>query len=173
MYLPTYRNQGKPPQGGFFFGNYIDNSMEGFKQFFTEMTEREKDVRDTLKKVPKSHSKFVQGYAFKWQAGNTLKGDDDHIGIINPMRRTVTIAAPWNYGREFTFLHELAHKVWENLVDEKMRNEWVALVKRTKHKMQQNAEELFCMAYANHYAKNKIEIHNHPEWEKFIKKLPK
>jgi len=89
------------------------------------------------------------------------------------MRRTVTIAAPWNYGREFTFLHELAHKVWENLVDEKMRNEWVALVKRTKHKMQQNAEELFCMAYANHYAKNKIEIHNHPEWEKFIKKLPK
>ena len=34
-------------------------------------------------------------------------------------------------------------------------------------------EELFEMAYANTYAKNKIEIHSHKEWDNFIKNLPK
>lgn len=147
--------------------------MNGFKQFFTEASEMDKNIKDTLKKIPKAHSAFVKDYAFKWQPGNTLKGDDEHIGIINPMKKTVTIAAPWNYGREFTFLHELAHKVWENLVDAANRKEWGSIVKKTKHKMKQNAEELFCMAYANHYAKNKIVIHDHPEWDKFIAKIIK
>lgn len=147
--------------------------MDNFKQFFTEASEMDKNIQNTIKKIPKAHSAFVKDYVFKWQPSNTLKGDDEHIGIINPMKKTVTIAAPWNYGREFTFLHELAHKVWENLVEPEVRKEWESIVKKTKHKMKQNAEELFCMAYANYYAKNKIVIHDHPEWDTFIKKIVK
>lgn len=146
--------------------------MDSFKDFFQESTECEQDVRKTLKKVPVKHRNLIKGYSFHWEPGNTLKRDKDHIGIINPMRKTVTIAAPWNYGREFTLLHELGHKVWEFLTTPELRKKWSDIVQHTKHKMKQNEEELFCMAYANHYAKNKISIHDHPEWDKFIKSLP-
>jgi hypothetical protein len=146
--------------------------MQGFKKFITEATEEEKNIRDTLKLLPKSHKKLVDGYKFRWQNGNTLKGDDGHIGIINPKTKTVTIASPWNYGRQFTFLHELAHKVWEFMLDDEARKAWAKIVKNTKNKLKQNAEELFCMAYANFYAKNKIVVHNHPEWMEFIKNVP-
>ena len=147
--------------------------MENFKNFFIEMSEVDKNVRDTLKKVPKNHSIFIKNYKFKWQAGNTLKGDNEHIGIIDPVKKTVTVAAPWNFGREFTFLHELAHKVWEAFITPELKKEWQTITKKTKHKVKQNVEELFCHAYANHFAKNKIEIHNHPEWDKFIEKIIK
>jgi hypothetical protein len=50
---------------------------------------------------------------------------------------------------------------------------WKKIVAGTKNKMNQDAEELFCMAYANHFAKNKIVIHTHPEWESFIQKFIK
>ncbi len=153
----------------------LNKRMNGFKHFLlVELSkEQEKDIESSLAKLPKKHRELIKGYKFKFQPGNTLKGDGEHVGIINPVTKTVTIAAPWNYPREFTFLHELGHKVWEFFVNEKMRKEWDCIVKRTKHKQKQNAEELFCMAYANHYAKNQIEIHNHPEWDKFVKKLPK
>ena len=140
-------------------------------EFLTEATEEEKNLRTTLSKVPESHADLIKGYKYKWQAGNTLKGDDGHIGIINPNTMTITIAAPWNYGREYTLLHELAHKVWETFVPPKLKRLWKKVVNSTKHKMQQNAEELFCMAYANHFAKNKILIHTHKEWEAFIEKV--
>ena len=143
-----------------------------FKEFFTEATEYEKDVKATLKKLPKSHQALVAGYKFKFQPGNALRGDSGHVGILNPKNKTLTIAAPWNYPREFTFLHEIAHQLWELLNSDKQK-EWKAIVKRTKEKQKQSAEELFCMAYANTYANNQITIHDHPEWEKFIKALPK
>lgn len=147
--------------------------MDGFKEYFTEASEMDKNISDTLKKIPKAHSAFVKNYAFKWQPGNTLKGDDEHIGIINPIRKTVTIAAPWNFGREFTLLHEIGHKVFENFMTTELKKEWESIIKKTKHKVKQNAEELWCHAYANHFAKNKIEIHNHPTWDKFIEKIVK
>lgn len=140
-------------------------------ELLVEATEEEKNIRTTLAKVPKAHSDLIQGFKYRWQSGNTLKGDDGHIGIINPNTKTITIAAPWNYGREYTLLHELGHKVWEMFVPRKMKKLWIQIVKQTKHKMQQNAEELFCMAYANHFAKNKITIHTHQEWDAFIEKL--
>jgi len=58
------------------------------------------------------------------------------------------------------------------LVTPQMRQHWAQIVANTKDKQNQEAEELFAMAYANHYAKNKIVIHDHPEWDLFIRKLP-
>jgi hypothetical protein len=70
-------------------------------------------------------------------------------------------------------LHEIAHRVWEHILTPEMKKEWEGIVKQTDKKQNQGAEELFCMAYANQYCKNKVVIHDHPEWEKFIKGLPK
>ena len=141
-----------------------------FKEFLieSEMT----DVRKTLGKIPKVHKALLHGYKYKFEKGNTLDGD--HVGEIDEKNKTVSLAAPWNYGREFTFLHELAHAVWKNYCSAQLRKEWSKIVKDTKAPHQhQGDEELFCMAYATTYAKNKIVIHSHPEWEKFIKRLPK
>src|SRR5581483_5670351 len=107
--------------------------MEGFRRFF-EVSELQKNLRDTMNKVPASHRKLIRGYSFHWQAGNTLKGDDEHVGIIDPKKKSVTIAAPWNYGREFTLLHELGHLVWAFFVNKKLRDEWAGIVKQTKDK---------------------------------------
>jgi hypothetical protein len=65
----------------------------------------------------------------------------------------------------------VGHAVWKYLVNQKKRKEWNEIVKQTKDKQKQNDEELFCMAYANYYAKHKIEIHNHDNWNKFIKNI--
>ena len=49
---------------------------------------------------------------------------------------------------------------------------WNQIAANTENKKKDEPpEELFCHAYANTYAKNKIEIHNHPEWEQFIAQL--
>lgn len=145
--------------------------MEGFR-LFLEKTEEEKNVQQLLKKLPAGHRNLLKGYKFKYQGGNTLKGDDGHIGVI--YQDKITVAAPWNYGREFTTLHEIAHLVWEYKMTPKLKNEWKEIVSKTKNKQKQIPEELFCMAYACHYAKHKIKIHDHPEWHEFIKnKVPK
>ena len=149
--------------------------MEGFRYFFEQTKEQEANIKATLKKLPSSHQELIAHYDIKWQCDNTLDGDDKHIGIINPNNKTITIASPWNYGREYTFLHEIGHKIWEAFVlpHPTLVKQWKQIVKKTKNKMNQNAEELFAMGYANFYAKNKIVIHTHTEWEKFIKNLPK
>jgi hypothetical protein len=140
-----------------------------FTQFLIESDLN--DVKNTLAKVPKKHAALLKGYKFIFEKGNSLKGDSEHIGCIDEKKKTVTIAAPWNYGREFTLLHELAHAVWKYFVSEEKRKEWMQIIKKTKNKQNQGGEELFSMSYACTYAKHKIEIHNHPEWEKFIKNL--
>jgi len=148
--------------------------MLEFKQFLFEQTkEQEDNIKKTLSKLPKKHSDLIKTYKIKWQCDNVLIGDDGHVGIVNPMAKTITISAPYKYPREFTFLHELAHLVWEAFVAPfpKLVEKWEGIVKNTKNKMNQNAEELFCHAYANTYSSNKIVIHNHPEWEKFVKGL--
>ena len=141
-----------------------------FRQFLIESDNY--NVEKTLGKVPKSHRSLIEKYKIEFKKGNTLDGS--HIGEIDEKKKKITLAGPWNYGREFTFLHELGHAVWNYLLDEKTKKEWSKTVKKTKKPRQhQGMEELFCMAYANFYAKNKIVIHDHPEWEYFIKKLPK
>lgn len=144
-----------------------------FRLFLEQHETYMKDVRKTLAKLPKAHRKLVQGYSYDFQGTNTLKGDCDHIGYVDEEKKKIVVASPWNYGREYTLLHEIAHTVWKYLVDESRRKKWMKIVEKTKHKQNQGAEELFCMAYANFYAKNKIEIHTHKTWETFIKNLPK
>ena len=149
--------------------------MKSFSQFLEQKakTEEEKNIQATLKKIPDSHGKLIKDFHVNFEGGNTLHGDDQHVGYVDEEDKEICLASPWNYGREFTFLHEIAHKVYERLVSNDLKKKWAGIVKKTKNKQEQSPEELFCMAYANHYIKNKIVIHDHPEWHKFIEELPK
>jgi len=130
------------------------------------------DVDKTLKKLPKSHRELLKGYTISFQGGNTLKGDAGHIGENDLEKKKIVVASPWNYGREFALLHEIGHIIYMSLMTSQPNKveDWKKVVRNTKdEKVNQNVEELFCHAYANTYSKNKIEIHNHPTWEQFIK----
>ena len=142
-----------------------------FREFLTESNEN--DVRETLKKIPKTHSELVKGYKYVFQAGNTMIGDKNHVGLIDTEKKRITIAAPWRYGREFCLLHEIGHMVWANFVNEKQRQKWSDIVKETKNKMKESDEELYCMAYAATYSSNPPEIHNHKKWINFVKNVSK
>ena len=39
----------------------------------------------------------------------------------------------------------------------------------SKSSLNQGAEEIFAMSYANYYSKHKILTYNHPKWMNFIK----
>lgn len=148
--------------------------MLTFKLFLE--SEEDKNIKSTLKKIPRHHAKLVDGYTFTFKGGNTLPGDDSHIGYMDRKPKEICIAAPWNYGREFTFLHEIAHLVLDKLVPNELKKKWVEIVKRTNkgedEALHQSPEELFCMAYAQHYADNKMVKYNYPEWMHFIEQLP-
>lgn len=146
-----------------------------FRQYLREATEQEKDVRKTLGRIPKAHAALLKGYRFEFQPSNCLKGDDGHIGLIDEKNKKITIAAPWNYGREYTLLHEVGHAVWKYVVDEKGKEEWKKLLgpvrRRNKRDLDQGDEEIFCMTYAQAYAKNKMEKYDHDELVRFVKEL--
>lgn len=146
-----------------------------FKEFLEQSNAEEaKNVHLALNKLPESYRKLVRGFKFKFLDGSTLNGDSDHVGYMTHKPKVIAVAGPWHYGREFTLYHEIAHLVWENLVDKAKRAEWKKVLAGTKGKRQhQGAEEMFCMAFANFYAKNKIVIHDHESWKEFIKGLPK
>lgn len=142
--------------------------MDGFKLYLEN--EEKENVKAMISKLPKGHQKLLKGYKFTYTPGNTLKGDDDHIGYIH--KDKIVVAAPWNYGREFTTLHEIAHLVWEYKMTPKLKKEWSVAVKKNPRRQKQNDEELFAMAYACHYAKHKIKVHDCPAWHEFMEKLP-
>jgi hypothetical protein len=146
--------------------------MTGFKDFLVEAAV-DQEVRDTIRKLPKAHQALVKGYKFKFQGGCTLKGEKDAIGMIhlnNDEKKEIHVAAPWNYSRCFTMLHEIGHLVWENKMTPKLKITWKSIVKKTKKKLNQSAEELFCMAYACHYTGDRCtKIHDHKTWHEFIK----
>lgn len=143
-----------------------------FSEFMQdEMGEEKNDIARTLSKIPPEHRELVKGYRWKFHSGNTLNGDDKHIGYMDDRAKEIAIAGPWNYGREFTILHEIAHRIWERILSPQHKQMWAQIVSQTREKQEQNPEELFCMAYANHFAKNKIVIHDHPEWHRFIKSI--
>jgi hypothetical protein len=97
-----------------------------------------------------------------------------HLG--NPDKKIIQIAAPWRHSREFATLHEVAHKVYEKLMTDKLRKKWSNLVKKTElHKdaaKEKNDEELFAHHYAQYYCNNKVVRYDHPELLDFIKNLP-
>lgn len=129
------------------------------------------DLRKTLGKIPSGHRSLLRGFKFDYTSKNTLNGDKKHIGFVH--RKVITVAAPWNYSREFTTLHEIAHVVWEKKLTDELREEWSRLVRSTRKKPKDGVEELFCMSYAQYYAKNKMQKFDIPSWQKFIaEKVP-
>lgn len=145
--------------------------MTNFKQFLLE-SEEEQNVKETIAKLPVGHQKLLKGFKFTFEAGNTLKGDNDHVGYVH--KNKIVIAAPWKYSRCHTFLHEVAHLVYEKLMTPALKKEWETLVKGTEKKQDQNAEELFCHSYACCYLKTHCpDIHHNPSWCQFMKhKVP-
>ena len=146
-----------------------------FRRYLHEGREAEKDIKKTLSKVPKAHSRLVDGYSFSFQPSNTLKGDDGHIGFIDEKNKKITIASPWNYGREYTLLHEIGHAVWKYIMSSKDKSKWKEIIdpikKANKKELNQNDEEIFCMTYAQVYANNKITKFDHESLINFVKKV--
>jgi len=135
-----------------------------------------KDVKETLAKLPKKHQSLIKGYKFKSQPGNTLKGDDEHVGITDDEKKTITVCGGWFYSREMINLHEIAHKLWKNLSNEQ-KDKWEKIVKNTKKYMpknsalNQNTEEIFCMTYATEYAKHPPVTYQNKARQDFIKNI--
>jgi len=151
-----------------------------FKLFLE--TEESKNVERMLDMIPEKHRQLLNGYKFRYTPGNTLKGDNQHIGYIHHDK--IVVAAPWNYSRMFTTLHEIAHLVYEYMMTKNLRKEWSELVEKTKKQqiakfdkkaqkkaLMQNDEEIFSMAYAAHYSTHPPIIWVNNEWSKFMKKL--
>ena len=109
------------------------------------------------------------------KTSNTLKGDDGHIGFIDEKNKKITIASPWNYGREYTLLHEIGHAVWKYIMSSKDKSKWKEIIdpikKANKKELNQNDEEIFCMTYAQVYANNKITKFDHESLINFVKKV--
>ena len=143
--------------------------MRSFIQFVEQKSEEEKNLQATIGKLPKRHKELLRNFTIKLTCKITLNGDKNHIGFINKF--DIEVAAPWNYGREFTFLHEAGHLIWEKIITNKQKNEWKRLAHLYKGKPKMNLEELFCMHYASAYAKHHIETYNNPKLVNFIKSL--
>ena len=142
--------------------------MKSFRLFFEKAeSEEKKNVNATLEKIPKKHASLVKGFSLKFTPNNTLNGDKNHIGYI--YKNDIEVAAPYNYGREFTLLHEIAHMIWEKLLSKENKKEWTELYQKYKKELKQNAEEIFCMVYANTYVKHKLKTYDKPDLENFIK----
>jgi mRNA-degrading endonuclease RelE of RelBE toxin-antitoxin system len=147
--------------------------MDSFKKFCE--TKAHDEAEKSLEKLPKGHRDLVKNYKFKFDSGVNLKGYPDSIGLIhlgNPDKKLIQVAAPWNYGREFAMLHEIGHRVYEQIMTKELKKKWSEIAKKNDKRVKQDDEELFCHAYANTYANNKITKHDCPEWEKFIKSIP-
>jgi hypothetical protein len=158
--------------------------MKSFKEFFQQqdnMIEEKGDIKKTLSKIPASHAALVKGFKWKFHGGNTLNGDNQHVGYMDNHSKEIAVAAPWNYSREFAVLHEIAHVVYERMPNQ-LKHQWSELIHKTLHKqaeenpkvkssLKQSPEEIFCHSYANFYSKHKVETYNNPEWMAFIKNL--
>lgn len=147
-----------------------------FKNFLLE-SEKE-DITKITSNLPKKVKDIIKGYKFNFECGMTLKGDDGHIGVLDPNKKKITVCSPLRYSREFTTLHEIGHVIFDKIIksDKNLANEWENIVKKIKHKLDksiasQNSEEIFCHAFAQNYCKHKLlSLHQKP-FENFIKKL--
>lgn len=143
-----------------------------FKKYI--QNEEKKDIKKTLKKIPKKHFLVVKDYNIEFEPNNSLKGDKAHIGFIDEENKKIVISSPWNYGREYTLLHEIGHAVWKYIVTSEKKKLWKKLIKEEKNKnnnLSQNSEEIFCMCYAQYYAKNKLVKYENEKLLKFISSI--
>jgi len=150
--------------------------MENFKTFLE--SEEQKDVRQMMSKLPQKYQDLLSGFKFRFTPKNTLKNDNENIGYI--YKRKIVVAAPWHYGRCMVTLHEIAHLVWEKLMTKKLRKQWKKIVsetiedqkksvpERSKNALDQNNEEIFCMAFAATYAKHPPVTYVNKRWQDFI-----
>ena len=143
--------------------------MKGFIQFFEQKSEERKNLDALIGRLPKKHQKLLKHFDIKYTCKNTLNGDDKHIGIISGY--DVEVAAPWRYSREFTTAHEIAHLVWEKILNNRQREEWKKLCKLYKGEPKMNCEEVFCMVYAFNYSTHKVETYNIPKLINFVKNV--
>lgn len=143
--------------------------MRSFIQFVEQKSEEEKNLQKTIAKLPEKYQKLLKNFNIKLTCKNTLNNDKNHIGVIHKF--DIEVAAPWNYGREFTFLHEVAHLIWEKLIKKNQKKEWKKLARLYKSKPKMNDEELFCMFFASTYANHPVETYNQPKLVSFVKKL--
>lgn len=147
--------------------------MAHFKKYLE--SEEKKDIKRTLEKIPDRHALLVKDYEIVFQPNNTLKGSKGHIGLIDEKKKRITIASPWNYPREYTLLHEIGHAVWKFLVSDEQKGEWKKFLKseraKSKKNLGQEDEEIFCMIYAQIYAKNKMEKFKNKNLERFVRKI--
>ena len=144
--------------------------MHGFR-IYLEGREEDVNLQDTLRRLPAAHRAMALRYRYRLQPGNTLRGDDDNVGELDPRNKVVTVAGPWRYGREFTVLHEIGHLVWERLRPEQKKH-WQALAAPHLKKLGQNsAEEAFAMLYAQAYAANKLVRYDVRDLVAFVKRL--
>lgn len=145
--------------------------MGSFKQFYEAKKEEEKDVEETLAQLPLAHQQLLKDCKFKFHNGNTLKNDDEHIGYMDSKTGEICVAAPWKWSKEFTFLHEVGHKVFDHLPDT-FKNRWANLAKTVESKFKDHdPEELFCMIYAQSYVKHKMKEFNLPTLVNFVRSL--
>ncbi len=154
--------------------------FESFKVFLE--SEIEDNVKKMISKLPKGHQKLLKGYKFTYAPGVTLAGDNEHIGYIH--KNKIVVASPWNYGREFTTLHEIGHLVYEYKMTPELKKEWANILSKTKENqkknqtlacqksLDQNDEEIFAMAYATTYTKHPLKTYLNTKWQEFIKSLP-
>ena len=144
--------------------------MGNFKQYMKDNA----DIEKSLAKLPKAHRKLLYGFHIKLEPGNTLPGDDGHVGVImTSPRKQIKVASPWNYPREFALLHEIGHLVWAVIMTPKLKKEWSGVCKlHSGRKKNESDEENFCHAYSARYVKNPPVVHHHEAWRKFIEDLP-
>lgn len=147
--------------------------MAQFKKYLE--SEEKKDIQRTLGKIPKRHFDLIKDYEIVFQPNNTLKGDRNHIGLIDEKKKRITVASPWNYPREYTLLHEIGHAVWKFSLDDEEKKGWKSLLKtersKSKKNLKQDDEEIFCMIYAQVYAKNKMKKFENKALEGFVRKI--
>ena len=142
----------------------------------TQQAEENKDIQKMLAKLPPSHAALVKGFKWQFHGGNTLDGDSQHVGYMDDQEKEIAVAAPWHYGREFTFLHEIAHRVYEKLPAQ-LKQQWAVISQqltpeqRKEKAVNQSPEELFCHSYACFYSKHQLTTYNNPLWMKFIQQL--
>ena len=145
-----------------------------FRQYLSD--EEKKDIKSTLEKIPKIHSDLVKDYDISFQPSNTLKGDKGHIGFIDEENKKIIVSSPWNYGREYTLLHEIGHAVWKYVLDGEKKKSWREILNSERKKdndneLSQNDEEMFCMLYAQNYANNKLVKHENKKLLDFVRSI--
>jgi hypothetical protein len=144
-----------------------------FKEFFESQTsEEERNIKETLRRIPAAHRRLIASYRYELETGNTLDHDNQHVGQIDDKKKIITLAAPWLHSRELTFLHEVAHKVWTAILTEEQKKSWRELLKKHPYPdRKESTEEAWCMAYASTYAKHPPAIYLCDDWQRFVKRV--